>query len=84
MKISILQIKKNKMTKKIGLFLLVFLSVSITSNAQFDKLKDKAKGILTGGGSLSNDDIGNGLKEALQIGISKGSDALSQKGGYLN
>ncbi len=84
MKFNILQIKKNNMTKKIGLFLLLFISLSITSNAQFDKLRDKAKGILAGGGSLSNDDIGNGLKEALQIGISKGSDALSQKGGYLN
>ena len=33
---------------------------------------------------MSNDEIGNGLKSALEIGISKGSDALSQKGGYLN
>jgi hypothetical protein len=34
--------------------------------------------------ALSNDDIGNGLKSALEIGIGRGSDLLSQKGGYFN
>lgn len=34
--------------------------------------------------ALTNDDIGNGLKEALTLGIGKGSDVLSQKGGYFN
>lgn len=34
--------------------------------------------------ALTNDDIGGGLKEALTLGISKGSDVLSQKGGYFN
>ncbi|NJN34043.1 MAG: DUF4197 domain-containing protein [Saprospiraceae bacterium] len=37
-----------------------------------------------GGGGLSSEEIGKGLKEALEVGISKGSDALAQKGGYLN
>ena len=31
---------------------------------------------------LTQDQIGNGLKEALEVGISKGSDLLSQKDGY--
>ena len=31
---------------------------------------------------LSNEDIANGLKQALEIGISKGSDALSARDGY--
>jgi Protein of unknown function (DUF4197) len=34
--------------------------------------------------ALTSDDIGNGLKEALTLGIGKGSDVLSQKGGYFN
>ena len=72
------------MKKKLGLLLFLFLSFTTVSHAQFDKLKEKAKGVLTGGSGLSNDEVGNGLKEALQIGISKGADALSQKGGYLN
>jgi hypothetical protein len=72
------------MKKELGLLLFLFLSFTTVSHAQFDKLKEKAKGVLSGGSGLSNDDIGNGLKEALQIGISKGADALSQKGGYLN
>ena len=74
------------MKKISNLLLLAFLSISVSSFAQFgdlNKLKDKAKTAL-GGASLSNDDIGNGLKSALEIGISKGSEALSQKGGYLN
>jgi hypothetical protein len=33
---------------------------------------------------LTNDDIANGLKFALELGIGKGSDELSQKGGYFN
>lgn len=73
------------MKKQTGLLLFIFFSFSVVSYAQFDKLKEKAKGVLSGNGaSLSNEEIGNGLKEALQIGISKGADALSQKGGYLN
>jgi Protein of unknown function (DUF4197) len=34
--------------------------------------------------ALSNDDIGFGLKEALELGIGKGSDVLSQRGGFMN
>lgn len=33
---------------------------------------------------LTNDDIANGLKMALELGIGKGSEQLSQKGGYFN
>lgn len=33
--------------------------------------------------SLSNEEVGNGLKEALTQGISKGADALSQTDGYF-
>ncbi len=33
--------------------------------------------------SLSNEEVGNGLKEALTQGIAKGADALSQTDGYF-
>ena len=33
---------------------------------------------------LTNEDIGNGLKAALDLGIGKGADELSQKGGFFN
>ena len=74
------------MFKKIGLSAILILSVSIMSYAQFDKLKEKAQSAVAKatGGALSNDEIGNGLKQALEIGISKGSEALSLKGGYFN
>ena len=74
------------MLKKIGLMFMLVFSVSLTVSAQFDKLKEKAQKAVSAatGGALSNDEIGNGLKAALEIGISKGSEALSQKGGYLN
>lgn len=71
------------MKKKISVALLMFLGLSISSYAQLDKLKEKAKSALSGV-NLSNDEIGGGLKSALEVGVSKGSEALSQKGGYLN
>lgn len=33
---------------------------------------------------LTNDDIGFGLKQALELGIGNGSDVLSQRGGFMN
>jgi hypothetical protein len=73
------------MTKKISLSFILIFSIALTSFAQFDKLREKAKAAVATatGGALSNDDIGNGLKAALEIGISKGSEALAQKDGYL-
>ncbi len=45
-----------------------FLTTALTTQAQL---------------SLTNEEIGNGLKEALTQGISKGADALSQADGYF-
>jgi len=45
-----------------------FLTISLAAQAQF---------------SLTNEEVGNGLKEALTQGISKGADALSQADGYF-
>jgi hypothetical protein len=58
------------MKKSIIYSLLIFSSLiaSLSARAQF---------------SLTNEEIGNGLKEALTQGISKGADALSQADGYF-
>lgn len=37
-----------------------------------------------GNGQLSSLDIGNGLKQALEVGIGDGASKLSQKNGYFN
>ncbi|HEV8514913.1 MAG TPA: DUF4197 domain-containing protein [Cyclobacteriaceae bacterium] len=45
-----------------------FLTITLSTQAQF---------------GLTNEEVGNGLKEALTQGISKGADALSQADGYF-
>lgn len=73
------------MQKRNHLVLVFILALSANTFAQLDKITQKAKTVLSNSGvNLSNDEIGNGLKSALEIGISKGSEALAQKGGYLN
>lgn len=68
--------------KKICLLLLT-LSFSIgTTNAQGLKgLMNKAEKALKGG--LSSEDAGNGLKEALNIGVGEAVDFLSVEDGYM-
>ena len=74
--------------KKIFTFILCLCLFNVT-NAQFGKLKkamDKASDKVEeklGGASLSQDEIGKGLKEALNVGVGKAADALSVEGGYL-
>jgi Protein of unknown function (DUF4197) len=67
------------MFKKFGLLL---LAASLTLTA-CDEIKKVATTVLTQQ-LLTNEDIGGGLKSALEIGIGKGSDVLSQKGGFFN
>jgi len=62
-------------------FILLIVSV-LNASAQFDKLLGKAKKALDGGGKLSNEEIVQGLKEALTQGISKGADLASAVDGY--
>ena len=64
------------MFKKL-LFLLLILQVTACAELQ------QAAGTLLSEGTLTNAEIGNGLKEALRVGISKGSDQLSVKDGYF-
>ena len=58
-------------------YLLAFLFAFSISSC--DVLQDFQKSVLSEPSSI---DIANGLKEALSIGISKGSDLLSQEDGY--
>lgn len=67
------------MFKKFGILILV---ASLTLTA-CDELQKAATSVLTQQ-LLTNEDIGNGLKSALEIGIGKGADVLSQKGGFFN
>ena len=57
------------MFKKFGIFL---IALSLTFTA-CDVLQNVATSVLTSQ-ILSNEDVGNGLKSALEIGIGKGSE----------
>ena len=74
-----LPLKQNFMFKKFSI-LLIALTLTLTA---CDELQKAATTILTQQ-VISNEDIANGLKSALEIGIVKGSDVLSQKGGFFN
>lgn len=71
-----------------NLFFLLFILISTSLSAQFDLEKayktgrDKL-GSITGTSTLSNDEIGKGLKEALNKGVSAGVEKLSATDGYL-
>ena len=71
------------MIKKLTILSLAFF-FTFNANAQFNlkgKLND-IKNKVTGGEALSQEDIGNGLKEALNVGIKEGVDFLSAEDGY--
>jgi len=63
------------MIKKLG-FLLLILQLTACTELQ------NIAGTLAESGALTNAEIGQGLKQALEIGIGKGSDRLSQLDGY--
>lgn len=63
------------MLRRIG-FLLLLLQFTACSELQ------NIAGTLAESGALTNADIGNGLKQALELGIGKGSDRLSALDGY--
>ncbi len=70
------------------LMVAILIGGSTDSNAQFlDKLKkkvDQAEEVLSGNGnSLGKDQVANGLKEALDNGVSTAVETLSAKDGYL-
>ena len=64
---------------KLSVFGLVFFFMTACSPGQLQNVvKDVMNDV-----PLTNAQIGNGLKEALEIGISKGSDQLSALDGYF-
>ena len=65
------------MFKKLAILLVAFQLTACT------ELQNMAGDVLSGSGELTSLEIGNGLKEALNIGIGKGADRLSVKDGYL-
>lgn len=76
------------MLKKIVLPLM-FLTLFFQANAQFkgvlkkvDEAKTKVEEKINGGSVLSQEEIGNGLKQALDIGVVEAVDFLSAEDGY--
>src|SRR3712207_2458408 len=68
--------------------LLSFLALSLIGNsqAQLKNVLNKAKQTVTKSGtatSLSNDEIINGLKEALNVGTEKSASQLSKVDGFF-
>ncbi|MCU0348294.1 MAG: DUF4197 domain-containing protein [Saprospiraceae bacterium] len=64
---------------------LLMLTVSIAQaqlKGALDKAKSKVEDTVKGGG-LSQDEIGKGLKEALDKGVGEAADFLSKEDGYL-
>lgn len=70
------------MLKKSLLLFTALLSFQL-AQAQLDGLIKKAEKVVKGGGDLSQDEAGNGLKEALNAGIGEAVDFLSAKDGYF-
>ena len=73
--------------KKAILFVAALLTVQF-AHAQFGdllkKAEDKVNAVKSGGvGSLSQDEIGKGLKEALNVGVGEATQFLSVKDGYF-
>lgn len=72
------------MKNNVLIVLLLFLLTSCASQAQFNKgLGDILGGIQNSGGALGENDIVNGLKEALTIGVGNGSDKASHLDGFF-
>ena len=70
--------------KKIGVLVLSMMIIVSVSAQNLGGLMKKAENALKGGDvKLSQEDIGNGLKEALNVGVGKAVDFLSAEDGYF-
>ena len=72
-----------KYMKNLSLLSFVVLLAVNTSTAQFGSILKKAENVLKGEPVISEDEVANGLKEALDEGIAKAVDKLSAEDGYL-
>jgi len=75
------------MKKAIYFTITTVLFTSFTVTAQFDKFKktvgEKVEAAKSSSSGLSQEEVGNGLKEALTKGIEKGVDQLSKPDGFF-
>ena len=70
--------------KKLGVLFLSLVLVGSLNAQNLGGLMKKAENALKGGDvKLSQEDIGNGLKEALNVGVGKAVDFLSAEDGYF-
>ncbi len=72
------------MTKR-WTFLFMMVALLFSTDVEAQKLKgllNKAKEVVNNGGGLSKEEVGNGLKEALNIGVGEAVDFLSVEDGY--
>lgn len=69
---------------KITMSIVLLLGVSLFSSAQFKNLKNEANKLVGSAQSngLTEDEVGRGIKEALNKGIEKGVSQLSKSDGY--
>ncbi len=67
---------------KKAVFILFAMLISQFASAQLDGLVKKAKDVVKGGNGLSQEEVGKGLKEALQNGVGDAVGFLSAKDGY--
>jgi hypothetical protein len=71
------------MKKRSLVLFAALLLTQLVAHAQFGDVLKKAKDVVTGGGGLSQEEAGNGLKEALNAGVGEAVDFLSAKDGYF-
>jgi hypothetical protein len=65
-------------------FTILFLALAFTNSLAQGSFLTRAKDAISGKGSgLTTNDVANGLKEALTVGASKGSDQASKTDGYF-
>jgi len=67
--------------KLLGIVMLIVVTAISPGQAQFGKLLDKAKSVLSDDDGL---DIGGGLKEALEVGVDEAVSSLAKQNGYLD
>ena len=65
------------------LFSMLLVLIPLQGNAQFGGILKKAKEVVSGESSLTQDEAGLGLKEALNVGVQSAVDQLSAQNGYL-
>jgi hypothetical protein len=74
------------MLKKTSFLPFILLLTIQNAEAQFKKVLDKAQKTvetISKNNDLSNEEIGSGLKEALDVGVSEAADYLSAKDGFF-